>query len=199
MDRCHARRERRIAGQVRSLSRVAGCLLLLVVTLFVLSACASSVKPRSDFPGTWVRMQAVALSVPRGFRQYTVRGGLSRTGTRPPAMGFLVTNYPLKGGVRNAFYKWSDFEAPPARRTALQVELWIPFGPAEPFTGLHLPLSLDQPWQIERAKNGSNGYRYGAFRLHDQIYKVFLWNGPSAPRRDRSALLRALTSIRASS
>ena len=86
--------------------------------------------------------------------------------------------------------------APPARRTALQVPRITPFGPAEPFTRLHLPLSLDQPWQIARAGNGTTGYRYGAFRLHGQIYTVFVWNGPSAPPHDRSALLRALGSIR---
>ena len=77
--------------------------------------------------------------------------------------------------------------------------MWITFGAADPLARLHLPLSLDQPWLIERAKNGSNGYRYGLFRLHDEIYSVFLWNGPSASQSDRSALLRALASIRAAS
>ena len=181
---------------MRTLCRAGSWLLLLLATLFVLAACASSVRPKSDFPGTWVKRQSIALSVPRGFRHYTVRGGISRTGTRPPATGVLLTDYTLNDGVRSAFYKWSDFKAPPAKRTALQVELSIPFGPADPPTRLHLPLSLDQPWQIERAMNGTNGYRYGAFRLRGQIYKVFVWDGPSASRHDRSALLRALASIR---
>jgi hypothetical protein len=146
--------------------------------------------------GASVRVGALRLSVPRGFRQYTVRGGSCNAGTRLPAIGLLVTDYAVKNGVRGAFCKWSDFKAPPARRTAFQVERWTPFGPSDPFTQLHLPLSLDQPWQIARAGNGATGYRYGAFRLHGQIYVTFVWNGPSAPPRDRSALLRALGSIR---
>lgn len=144
--------------------------------------------------GASVRVGALRLNVSSGFRKYTVRGGSCNPGTRLPPIGLLLTDYPVKNGVRGAFCRWSDFKVPPARRTAIQVERVLPFGLAEPFTRLHLPLSLDQPWQIERAR--ATGYRYGAFRLRGQIYTVFVWNGPSAPRRDRSALSRALGSIR---
>jgi hypothetical protein len=159
----------------------------LAVTPLVLAACASGLRPRSDFPGTWVRRQGIALSVPRGFRQYKVPGDL----------GLLVADYSVKRGASGAFYKWSDFKAPPVKRTALQVERWIPFGPGGPNTRLHLPLSLGQRWQVEQAGNGTAGYRYGAFVLHGQTYKVFVWNGPSAPPRDRFALVHALASLRA--
>ncbi len=177
---------------MRPPNRTVGASLALLATLFVLAACGSSVKPRAAFPGTWIRRQDVALSVPRGFRQYPVSG----PGPSASAAGVLLADYAVKGGIRGAFYKWSDSKAPPPGRTAVQVEEWSGFGPAAPFTRLHLPLSLDQPWTLAHGTNGHNGYRYGAFVLHGQIYKVFVWDGPSAPWHDRNALVRALASIR---
>ena len=117
-------RERHITGKVRSLSRPVCCLLVLLGTLFVLAGCASGVKPRSDFPGAWVQRQGLALSVPGGFQQYSVRGG----------QGLLVTDYAVKDADSAAFLKWSDFKAPPANRVALQVgpwDLW-PWGDTQP-------------------------------------------------------------------
>ena len=164
--------------------------LPLLAMLFALAACASGVRPKADFPGTWVRSQAIALSVPHGFRHYNFRDG--------SCTGLLVTDYAVKNSV--AFCNWY-FKAPPETRTALQVERWprtaIPQRPPRP--RLHLPLSLSQPWQISYARDRTSHWCWGAFRLHGEIYRVFMWNGPSAPRRDRRALVRALTSIREAS
>jgi hypothetical protein len=182
----------------RRLLIAAGLLLATVAIGLTLGLRSGGGGPTGGLAtaGASVRVGALRLSVPRGFRQYTVRGGSCNPGTRLPPIGLLLTDYPVKNGVGGAFCRWSDFKVPPPRRTALQVERVIPFGPAEPFTRLHLPLSLDQPWQIARAGNGTTGYRYGAFRLRGQIYVVSVWNGPSAPRSDRRALLRVLGSIR---
>ncbi len=101
----------------------------------------------------------------------------------------------MKNGVRGAFYKWSDFKAPPANRVALQVGPWNTIGPGEA-NNLHLPLSLNQLWHIEKTRDGASGYRWGFFNVRGQQYDVAFWSGPDAPPHDRAAVLNALVSIR---
>lgn len=136
------------------------------------------------------------VDVPRGFERYDIRGGIYRTGTTPPAIGLLIADYGLKAGRESAFYKWSNFESPPAERVALQVEAWNPPVMVAKPKDLHLPLSLDQPsWFRGRSKTGARGYRWGFFTMKGQPYEVFFWSGPDAPSRDRAAVLRALSSV----
>jgi hypothetical protein len=61
---------------------------------------------------------------------------------------------------------------------------------------LHLPLSLNQSWHIEKTRDGASGYRLGWFDVKGQQYAVSFWSGPNAPPHDRAAVLSALGSIR---
>jgi hypothetical protein len=175
--------------------------VLLAATLAV-AGCGSShratISPR-DYVVPQKHVQsagALGVPVPVGFHRYAIRRGIYRKGTRPPAIGVAITDYRLKGGPRSAFVKWSRLSSkgPPANRVALAVTLWLSIGPGVP-TRLHLPLSLNQPWNEEHLRNGTQGYRWGYLSFHGQIYEIFFWSGRAAPPHDRTALLNTLTSI----
>jgi hypothetical protein len=154
-----------------------------------------------------VRAGDLLLTVPRGFHRYAIRGGIYRTGTRPPVIGYVITDYamhaPTAHNPGGAFDRWADqagytggaARLPPANEVALQLEEDWDIGVELP-PRLHLPLSLNQPWFYERLRNGLHGYRYGLLGLGRQTYKVFLWTGAAAPPSDRAAVLNALASIR---
>ena len=77
---------------------------------------------------------------------------------------------------------------------------WEGPGPSlPPPVRLHLPLSPDQPWDVERLASGAPGYRSGLFQYHGYVYSVLYWIGPDAPAADKAAVLRALRSIRPAS
>jgi hypothetical protein len=73
--------------------------------------------------GASVRVGALRLSVPRNFRRYSIRGGIYRTGARPPVIGYVLTDYRLKAGPKSTFGNWSHFKVPPASRVALELTL----------------------------------------------------------------------------
>jgi hypothetical protein len=170
---------------------------MLVACLFALAGCGAGGRRTVDLRGAPVRRGAVLLSVPQGFERYDIRGGLYRTGTRPPVIGLLISDQSLQAGPKSAFWKWSDFESPPANGVALQVEPWDPIGVVTNPETLHLPLSLNQPsWFIEHTRQGTAGYRWGYFTVKGQLYTVFFWSGREAPPYDRAAIVDALASIR---
>lgn len=133
--------------------------------------------------------------VPPSFHRYDLRGGYYPTGTRPPLVGRVVTDYRATNGPMSAFAKWSRVrQPPPAKRVALALTLWVGIG-ASPPARLHLPLSLGQPWFHEHLPSGASGYRWGYLSFHKKLYEIFFWRGRAASPRDRAAVLSALTSI----
>lgn len=172
--------------------------VLLVAAVLAMAAWANGSKA-AERPGTSVRVRALAITVPRGLGRYDIRGGIYRTGTRPPVIGLLATDDPRAHLRGQGFAKWSALSSngPPAKKVALALSLDVNIGPDPPPTALrlHLPLSLHQHWFREHLSNGRRGYRWGYLHFHRQFYEVMFWSGRSAPARDRAAALNALTSI----
>jgi hypothetical protein len=63
-------------------------------------------------------------------------------------------------------------------------------------TALRLPLSLDELSQEPRATTSDGTLWNGEYRFRGRLYSVTFWVGKTAPRHDRTPLLRALASIR---
>lgn len=178
------------------LSRVA----VIAASAIALSACASSHKAAispQDYvvPPKPARAGALIVDVPPGFHRYDLRGGYYPTGTRPPLVGRVVTDYRATNGPMSPFAKWSQVrEPPPAGRVALALTLWVGIGVSPP-ARLHLPLSLAQPWFRERLPSGAGGYRWGYLSFRKKLYEIFFWSGRAASHHDRASVLSALTSI----
>jgi hypothetical protein len=188
---------KRRARQRRFLVALSALLLVVLATGLTLGFRLSGGGPSGGFAATGasIRMGALAVALPRNFHRYNIRGGIYRTGTRPPVIGVVVTDYRLKAGPRSAFVNWSHLKSPPASRVALELTLWVGIG-VDPPARLHLPLSLDQRWFEEHPRHGSQrGYRVGFLSFHGQLYEIFFWSGRVAPPHDRAAVLNALTSI----
>ena len=120
------------------------------------------------------------------------------TGTRAPVIGHVLTNFqvPPRMNIQRVLGHWAT-AGPSSSRVALKLERW-PFTPVGPFLSdwLHVPLTLQQSWAEQKLNDGRVGYRWGSLRFHNQLYVVTYWSGPQAPADDRSAVLRALKSIR---
>ena len=87
---------------------------------------------------------------------------------------------------------------PPENRVGLSVDAYAGMGPPV-IAKLHLPLTLDQPWNTYHLADGGVGARWGSFEYRGEEYGITYWSGPNAPAKDRAAVLRALRSIRAPS
>lgn len=179
-------------------------LAVLVVALAGLGVgLAVAARSPSAGPGvqfaTSVRAGALRVSVPEGFSRYALRGGLYRKGTRPPVIGYLITNRPLAAGVENAWSVWPQWfgqgrSGPPADRVVLRVAVWWGFGPIS--DRLHLPLGAKEQWSEYTAGHGSVPAHAGFLRFRNADYDITYWIGPAAGDHDRAAILRALESIR---
>jgi hypothetical protein len=189
---------RRRGRQRRLLVALAALLLVGIAAGLALGFRSSGGGSGGGFAATAgsVRVGALRFTVPRGFHRYPIRGDVYRTGTRPPIIGYLVTDYGLKAGPKSTFVYWSNLDRrSPAKRVAFELTRFVPFGVSSGEV-LDLPLSLDQRWFKERTRQGTPGYGWGAFRFQTQDYKVFEWIGTSAPPRDRDALQNVLASVR---
>jgi hypothetical protein len=147
---------------------------------------------------TAARAGHLTISVPRGFHDYAIRGGMYRTGTRAPVIGHMLTDFRLPADTTpwQMQDRWAALHGngPPRNRVALILEEnWV-IGPIA--DKLHLPLTLGQPWSHETFANRPAGYRWGGVRFSNLDYEVVYWSGPSAPASDRKAVLEALRSIR---
>jgi len=178
-------------------------LALLVLAggaVIVAFALRSSLGPGAPRPLTSsVHVGRLSVSIPRGFHVYTLRGGIYRSGTRPPVIGDVLTDFrlPAHTTVSQLLDRWTAprGNGPPSKLVALELEEWWGIGGPGPHS-LHLPLSLKQPWVQLHLANGSVAPRYQGFLLGTASYEVMYWSGPSAPANDRAAVLRALRSIR---
>lgn len=173
--------------------------LLFVVLLLLVGAAAGLVFALRPAPGSSVsrpltssvRAGDLRVSVPQGFSRWWIGDG----GPRPD--GYTLTDFRLSGH-EDGFNVWSYWYAsgPPASGVALGVWLADYWG-RYPDRLLHLPLTLDQRgWYEETPPDGTAGYHYGFIRFHHDHYLVNYWSGTDAPATDRSAVLRALRSIR---
>ncbi len=178
-------------------------LLLVLVCLGIGLSSVFHFRPGGTGAGRPVasslRAGKLTVSVPHGLHSYPFRGGIYRTGTRPPVIGRLLTDVRLPDHVNawKAFDQWgaAGGAGPPANGVAL-VLVVRGMGPVAA-QALHLPLTLEQPlWAREKLNGGAVGYRYGDLRAGDGDYTVMYWSGPDAPARDRAAILQALRSIR---
>jgi hypothetical protein len=135
----------------------------------------------------------LTLPVPRGFNQYDVRGGFYKTGTRPPVIGHVLTDYPV--GAHSPIHRGALPELEPANGVALELQLWIVIGPSPP-TRLHLPLSLHEPWAHQSLPGGTRFWGWLSRGHHGQVpYELVVWIGRDASPADRAALLHALSAI----
>jgi len=200
----------RLIGEARRRARQRRFLVALVALLLVGIAAGLAIGLRSSGGGPGgrfvatagsVRVGALRFTVPRGFHRYPIRENISRPGTRPPVIGYVITDYRLKAGPKSTFLNWSDSKSPPVKRVAFELMQFVPFGVSSG-EQLHLPLSLDQQWHRETTRRGTPGYGYGAFHFQTQDYKTwpdyeaFEWIGAKAPPRDRDALQYVLASVR---
>jgi hypothetical protein len=176
---------------VIGLRRALGVLLVVVAVLALAAGAAGKTKPPDPPPGTTVRAGGLAIPVPRSFHRYDVRGGIYRTGTRPPVVGATVTDYRVEAGARFRTRGVFPLSAP-GNGVAFEVALWAGFGAL--VERLHLPLSLDEPWMRRPVAAGTR--RYGFLRLQGHDYEVFVWTGRNAPPQDVASLLQALAAIR---
>jgi hypothetical protein len=137
-----------------------------------------------------VRAGELKVLVPQGFSRAAIHDGIGRP---PPVSGYVLADYSLPAATSGwIFPAESD---PPANRVGLELNVWYGIGPA-PSDQLHLPLSLRQPWSKQKLTDGTAGYRWGFLRFRKMDYEVMYWSGPDAPANDRTAILRALESIR---
>jgi hypothetical protein len=146
------------------------------------------------FATTGVSARAGALVVPiqRGFHRYDIRGGIFRTGTRPPVLGVTLTNYRVKADASLRTHGVLPLHTR-TNGVVLQVALWFRIGAVADPTGLDLPLRLDQRWLQLDVATGT--LRYGGFQFQGQTYEARIWIGRKAPPRDRAAVLQALASV----
>ena len=182
----------------RSLAALLIALIVLAVGL-MFTFRSPTPGPGTSLPLTSsVRAGELRISVPQDLRRYAIRRpAFSYLGVRPPVTGQLLTDFRLPRGVKakDSWERWA-VPGPPAKVVALELALyWVPMGPFPPIN-LHLPLTLRQPWFEQKLNDGRVGYRWGSLRFHNQLYVVTYWSGPQAPADDRSAVLRALKSIR---
>jgi hypothetical protein len=181
--------------------RVRRSLLALVFLLLAGVAVGLVVLRPSPGPGVLRPLGAathvgkLSVSIPRGFRIYTLSGGAYRTGTRAPVIGHVLTDYRL---LRDRWLPSRGSSGAPSNRVALELEdNWAAISPATEQVRLHLPLSVKQPWLPEHSSSGrASGYHWGEVRFDNVDYRVIYWIGAAAPASDRVALLRALRSIR---
>lgn len=137
------------------------------------------------------RVGALRVTVPCGFSRYDIRGGFYRSGTRPPVIGVVVTDYRLK--TDSPLRTKGVVPVPPhGNRVVLKLSQWLAIGP-DRLPWLRLPLSLNEHWVSRHFAHGTR--RYGFFRSHGQLYEVFFWAGREAPAHDRACLRNALRSI----
>lgn len=187
---------------MRPLGRLLSVVPVLAAVI-VLAPGGTGEGKAPDRSGTSVRIGTLAVTIPRSFGRYEIRGGGHMVGTRAPVIGVLATDDPGAHYGGGGFAKWSRVSSsgPPAGKVALRFQRWLGIGLGPPPSALriHLPLSLHQPWFRERLKDGRLGYRWGYLRLRRQFYSVAYWSGRSAPARDRAAVLNALASIRPAS
>jgi hypothetical protein len=124
----------------------------------------------------------LSVSIPRGFSWYVVPAG---SAPQVPGYAHVLTNFRVLA---------PHTAGPPLNQVGIELQRFINF--AHVRVRLHLPLSPNQPWDIEPA-NCAVVCHAGLFRASGRTYLVQYWNGPKAPPGDRVAILRALRSIRA--
>ena len=151
----------------------------------------------------WAPLHAGPLTIaaPSGLKAYAIRGRSYEAGTRPPLIGYALTDFdpPAFESMQDVFASdWNGVggAVPPSNHVGVEVEeVEYAMGPPLPVR-LHLALSLDQPWIQDRSHGRVVSYRWGVFRHRGRLYAVRYWSGQNAPAKDRSAVLRALESIR---
>jgi hypothetical protein len=184
------RKRRALIGMTAVL--LAGAAVSLVFALRLFGGFTPGVPAKGGF----VRTGSLTFSVPRGFYQTDIRGGLYMSGTRPPVIGHAVTNYPVSSG--SPIHGGALPESEPANGVALVVQRWYAIGPA-PTTRLHLPLSLHEPWAEQRLPGGTRRWAWLAHGKPGTIpYELVMWIGRNASPSDRTALLRTRVNPRGS-
>ena len=143
-----------------------------------------------------VHVARLTLPVPRGFNQSDIRGGIYKTGTRPPVIGHVITDFPVSAS--SPIHRGALPESEPANGVALELQLWYAIG-VPPVTRLHLPLSLHQQWAQQSLPGGIRRWGWLSQGRPGAIpYELLVWIGRNAPPADRAALLHALGAIRKS-
>lgn len=138
-----------------------------------------------------VSVGRLTVPVPRGFSQYDIRGGIYKTGTRPPVIGHVLTDYPVSPQIQ----RYGISASAPANGVALELQWWIAIGPPPP-TRLHLPLSLHEQWSKQSLPRGTKLWGWLSDGRPGHVpYQLVLWIGRDAAPGDRAALLHALAAI----
>ena len=169
-ERCHTLRG------VRSLGR--GLVILLAgLAVLALVGCGSGKKTSPDATQTSVRVGALVVTVPSGFRHLTRRYA--------HVSGVLVTDYRV--GAYSPTISRGVF---PANGVLLSVGR----GAAHiALPRLRLPLSLRELRGPQRHKDGTAWN--GTLGFRGSYYAISFWAGRSAAPHDRASLVHALASI----